>query len=394
MKNGLKIIYLEKTSNSVCIEVNVRVGSNNEDESVAGISHFIEHMLFEGTKRRPDSFQISNEIEKLGGDLNAATSNDRTFFYTRVPNKHFDIALDVISDIITGPLFDAEKIEKEKNIVKDEIKLVNDQPRYFQWILFQKALYRDHPAGRPIYGYTRAIEELDREKITEYYSKYYNPDNMTIVIVGDVGDVFSKVEKRLSSTKGPKTKEQEIEVEKLHTEPVTKELKKDTLQAYSILGYITVNRKHKDSYVLDVIRAVAGRGQSGKIFNEIRTKRGLAYDVGVYHSPNSDFGFFAVYVNTNKKNLEKVKEIIIKELIKLKKITPEELLEAKTFLEGDFLLQSEDNQKLADMLAFWDQADSAESAMEYVKNIKKVTKEDISRVVDKYFKNHTVAVIY
>ncbi len=394
LPSGLKIIHVPRDSGTVCIEMNVRVGSNDEPRDVAGISHFIEHMLFEGTKRRPGSFEISNEIERLGGEFNAATSNDRTFFYTKVPAKHFDIALDIISDIITNPLFDEKLIEKEKNIVIDEIKLVNDQPRYFQWVLFQQALYRGHPAGRPIYGSIKAIEEIDRRKTVGYYEKHYRPKNMTLVIVGNALGVFEKVRKSFSSFTGKSPLQKKLSPVRNLSKPVTRKTRKDTLQAYSILGYNTVSRKHEDSYALDIIRAVAGRGQSGTIFNEIRTKRGLAYDVGVHHNPSTDFGFFSVYVNTNKKNLDRVRDIIIRELRKLKKITPKELRDAKTFLEGEYLLQSEDSQKLADQIAFWDQAEKAGSAMKYVSRIRKVTQKDVARVIDRYFKNYTMAVIY
>ncbi len=394
LPNGLRVIHVPRDTGTVCIEMNVKVGSNDETAGIAGISHFIEHMLFEGTKRRPGSFQISNEIERLGGEFNAATSNDRTFFYTKVPAKHFDIALDIISDIITNPLFDSKLIEKEKNIVKDEIKLVNDQPRYFQWVLFQQALYRGHPAGKPIYGNIAAIEGLNRRKTMEYYQKHYRPGNMTLVIVGNVPGVFEKVRKSLSSFSGKPPIVKNLQQVRSIPKPVIKKTRKNTLQAYSILGYNTVARKHEDSYALDVIRAVAGRGQSGKIFNEIRTKRGLAYDVGVHHNPDTDLGFFSVYVNTNKKNLDKVRDIIIRELRKLRKITPRELHEAKTFLEGEYLLQSEDSQKMADLIAFWDQADTAGSAMKYVSRVKKVTAKDVSKVINRYFKNYTMAVIY
>jgi predicted Zn-dependent peptidase len=393
LDNGLKIIYKKKRANSVCIEVNVKVGSNNETADEAGISHFIEHMLFEGTKKRANSYLISNEIEKLGGDLNAATSNERTFYYCKVPNKHFEVALDVISDIIINPEFKEEFIEKEKKIVIDEINLVNDQPRYYQWVMFEKALFVNHPAKNPIYGKKEVIESLTREKIVDYYSRYYLSNNMTIVIVGDVDDHINHIKKKFDKiSKGDLQKKKEI-IEPKQTTDIKKEEFKDILQAYTIIGFKTVPRNHKDSYVLDVIRAILGRGQSGKIFNEVRNKRGLAYDVGVYHSPSTDFGFFAVYANSNKEHVEKIKEIVLAELEKMKDVTSLELKEAKTFLEGEFLLEYEENNKMADLLAFWDQMGDVNSAFDYVDKIKKITAKDIKHVIEKHFKHHTMTVI-
>jgi len=150
LSNGIKVIQIPASNDICCVFLNVKVGSNHEPAEIAGISHFIEHMLFEGTKKRPDSFAISNEIEKYGGELNAATSNERTFFYAKVPAKRFGLALDVISDIACNPIFSDKLIEKEKGIVVDEIKMINDQPRFYQWILFESTLFQKHPAQYPI----------------------------------------------------------------------------------------------------------------------------------------------------------------------------------------------------------------------------------------------------
>jgi len=394
LDNGLRVIFLRQPSNTVTIEVNVKVGSNNEKKSQQGISHFIEHLLFEGTKNRPDSFKISNEIEKLGGELNAATSNERTFYFVKVLNKHFDIALSIISDIIQNPLFREDVIEKEKHVVIDEIKLVNDQPRFYQWVFFQSTLYKKHPAKNPIYGKISTVQNTDRSMILDYYQRHYLPNNMTVVVVGDVDDVFSKVTDAFSGLKKNELAQLSIENEPRQPAPIVKMVKRDTIQAYLILGYRSALRREQDSYVLDVIRAILGRGQSGKIFNEIRTKRGLAYDVGVLHNPSTNFGYFAVYINTGKDKIVKVRDLVLVELEKITNISDLELKEAKTFLEGEHLMQTEDTQKMADILASWDQAGDFALVDSYVKNIKAVTREDITRVAEKYFKNYTMTVIH
>ena len=176
--------------------------------------------------------------------------------------------------------------------------------------------------------------------------------------------------------------------------PMIKIEKKKILSSYIVLGYKTPTRLQKESYVLDVIRAVLGRGQSGKLFNEIRAKRGLAYDVGVQHEPSTDYGFFAVYLGTDKKNISIAKKIILEEFSKLKNISEKDLKEAKDYLEGEFLMQNEDNFHMADKLAFWELIKDASLAKEYLKKVKKVKKEDIARVVNKYLnKNYTMAVI-
>jgi predicted Zn-dependent peptidase len=392
LQNGLKVIYEHKDSNAVCILASVFAGSNSEEPRIAGISHFIEHMLFEGTAKRKDSFAVSNEIESLGGDLNAATSNERTFYYIKVLNKHFNKAVDVLSDILFHPLFEPSILKKEKRVIIDEIKLVNDQPRYYQWILFQNTLFKRHPARNAVYGTIDTIDGLARSDVLGYYRSHYRPNNMVVVIVGNVPDVFSKVSAYFDAPAAVVPLIRAIE-EPPADKPVVKRIQRKTLQSYVVIGWKTPPRNHKDSYTLDVIRGILGRGQSGKIFDEIRTKRGLAYDVGVLHNPSTDFGYFAIYVNTNKKNIPSVQAIILDEIAGLKNATQTELNEAKTFLEGEFLLQAEDNQKLADLIAFWSQAVDGESVKDYLKRIKAVTAADISSVIKKYFKNHTMVVI-
>jgi predicted Zn-dependent peptidase len=392
LANGLTILHVPRDTDTVCIEVNVHTGSNHEAPACAGISHFIEHLLFEGTTSRPTSYAVSNEIERLGGEFNAATSNERTFFYVKVAKAHFRVALDVLADIIRNPLFDPKIIEKEKRIIIDEIKLVNDQPRYFQWVLFQNTLFHTHPAKNPIYGTESAIRGMTRQTIVDYYQKHYVPQNMTVVIVGSAVKTIDLIKRAFGGMQGT-TPPLLITREPAPTHHVQKTVHRKTLQSYLILGYQTVPRDQKDSFVFDVIRAILGRGQSGKIFNEIRTKRGLAYDVGVLHNPSTDFGYFAIYVNTNPKNIPEVKRIILSEVSKLTDVADKDLSEAKTFLEGEFLLHTEDTQKMADVVAFWEQSVHATSVQDYLKNIRQVSREDITRAIRRYCRYHTLTVI-
>jgi len=377
--NGCRLIHVPRQSSTCTVLVNVAAGSNNESDKIQGISHYIEHMLFEGTKKRPDSYIISNEIERLGGEFNAATSNERTYYYIKVASQHFGTALDVLSDITCNPLFGPGLLEKEKGIIADEIKLVTDQPRFYQWIFFQQKLYKKHPARRPIYGSIESVNAINRQNILDYYQKHYVGKNITVVVVGDTDNVKARVGKAFSSLAAGKPT-----FLPAYKEPAQKnesfEEKRNTAQAYMIQGYKTPPRNHKDSYALDVIRAILGRGQSGKIFNEVRNKRGLAYDVGVLHNPSTDFGFFAVYVNTHRENVEKVREIISDEIRKLSSVTDIELEEAKTFLEGEFLLQSDDTQRYADMIAFWAQCGKAADAQEYVDRIRGVDRNHVIAV--------------
>ena len=393
LENGLTLIYDRKPTKSAAIEILVKVGSNYESESLLGISHFLEHMIFEGTKKRKTSRDISNEIEKLGGEINAYTTTDRTAFFIKILNKHFERSLDILSDVLQNSVFDSKVIEKERKVILKEIDMVNDQPRFFQWILFQKNLFKRHPAKNPTYGTIGTMRKISRDDLLSHYKKYYAPNNMIISIVGNVKNIKKKIEKKFrnfNSRSIPKYKK----VFEFDNKSRSVVFKKKLNNSYMVLGYKTQPRVSKESFVLDLVLGVLGRGQSGRIFDEVRNKRGLAYEVGVNHEASVDYGYFAIYLNTDKKNIRKIKKIILKEFEKLKNISDKELNESKTFVEGQFLMENEDNFHLADKMAFWELIKDACFVKKYVKEIKKITKQDIAGVVNKYLnKNYTLAII-
>lgn len=390
LKNGLTVIFQKNTSDSVALEAMFKVGSNDEKPSILGISHFLEHMLFEGTKKRPDSIIIANEIEKYGAEFNAYTSSCRTAFFIKIINKRFDIALDILSDMIANPIFGKDKIEKEKKVILREIDMVTDDPRQHQWILFQKNLFERHPAKNPTYGTIETVKSITREKLSDYYKSHYAPNNMILSIVGNVNGIKPKIEKYfniLSPKKIPGKKEIK--------EPAQKQIKnfveKRKIQnSYIVLGYKTVPRLHEDSYALDVISSVLGRGQSGWIFDEIRNKHGLSYQTGVQAENESDYGTFAVYAGLDRKNIGKAKNLVLKQFKRLQKITKKELNEAKTYIEGHHALQTEDNFHKADDMAFWELIKDAGLSESYLKNIRKVTMSDVKKAARKYLnENYT-----
>ena len=393
LKNGLTLIEEKKDTASVSIVITVKTGSNNETKKILGISHFIEHMLFEGTAKRENSTIIANEIEKLGGDLNAYTSNEKTCFYIKVPKKHFDKALDILSDILQNPVFDKKSIEKERGIILKEINLVNDEPRFYQWILFQRTLFKKYPTKNPAYGTRAAVKKITRNDLLNYYKKYYPPNNIIVSVAGNIKNIKSRVEKAFNSEPKALPKAKKINEPKQNRIIIKKE-KKKILNSYMVLGYKTPVRKEKDSYTLDVIKALLGRGQSGKIIEEIRNRRGLAYEVNVLHESAVGYGYFAVYLNTDKKNIPLTIKIILDIFKKIKNVTNKEISEAKGFIEGQYILENEDTRELADELAFWQQVGSVNLQKDYIKNIRKVTKRDIIKAAKKYLtENYALAIV-
>ena len=382
LKNGMKVIEKRVPSESVVLQVLVKVGSNNEREGIRGISHFLEHMLFEGTIRRPDSRTIAAEIEDLGGQMNAYTTPEMTAYHIKVVKKHFGVALDVLSDMVLHSTFPNPFIEKEKKVIIKEIHMVMDDPRFYKWILFQQTLFKRHPAMHPTYGTIKDVSNTTRKELQAYYKQHYTPDNMTLVVVGDVGKLKSKIEKAFNQHKAVHKSQQLIQEVPFSSVRSSYE-KKNTKSAYTVLGFLVCKRKHKDSYAMDVIEAVLGRGQSGRAFETIRNKHGLAYEVGVRHELGKDHGYFAIFASTDKSAMELTKNLMLE--VFRTPITKKEFDDAQTFIEGSYVLENENTEERANEICYWDFIDDAKLADTYVKNIKKVKYEDVLRVQEKYF---------
>tara|TARA_Y100000034_G_scaffold136393_1_gene212570 strand:+ start:325 stop:1527 length:1203 start_codon:yes stop_codon:yes gene_type:complete len=392
LPNGLTIIYERKKRNSVVVEVMAKVGSNDEKPHEFGLSHFLEHMLFEGTKNRPTNREITNEIESIGGEFNAYTTNERTCLYIKVLKKHFSKAVELLADIIHNPLFKDEDIEKEKNIVLREIELINDEPSYYQWILLQKNLFSKHPCRNPTYGDKKVIKNLTREKVLDYFNRYYVPNNMIISVVGDLPNWRKEIAKRFVFKRGAKVKKVQTH-EPIAKKNVIKKEKKNISSTYTVMGFKTCPRTNPDICVLEVINSILGRGQSGRIFTELRSKRGLAYDVGSQNISEASFGYFAIYATIKKKNQELVKKLTLQELAKLQNVTEKDLKEAKNYIEGNYLLEMEDSQKTADQLLAWELVKDANLMKKYLRRIKLVTINDVKKIAKKYFNHYTMVVL-
>ncbi|MBI2667727.1 insulinase family protein, partial [Candidatus Woesearchaeota archaeon] len=308
---------------------------------------------------------------------------EATVYFITIPRKHFDTALDILADMLQNPMFDPKIIEKERKVILEEINLHTDDPKVYQWILFLKNLYEKHPTKNPIYGYRESMASITKNDILEYYNKYYHPNNMIISVVGNINNPLNKIKKSFNNKRN-KEEIKKISVEEPKNRYNIAKEKRKIMHSYLVLGYKVPNRSNKEFYALEVIRGVLGRGQSGKLFNEIRTKRGLAYMVSIVHNSSLDYGYFAVYVGMDKKNIEIVKELILKELNNLKNINNKDMEDAKTYLEGNYLLENEDNRKEAINLADWEMIKDYSLANKYIKNIKRVTKKDIIKVVEEY----------
>lgn len=391
LDNGLTIILDKKKCNSVVLEISTKVGSNNEDERTQGISHFIEHTIFTGTNKR-NSKEIARSIESIGGEMNAMTINERTSFYARVPSKYFDDALDVLSDCIINSQFRAEEIEKERNIILSELDIYNDMPTARQWIFFLSKLFKKIKAKNNVGGTKQTVSKITRNDILAFYKKHYVAKNMVISVVGNFDKkIEGKIVEKFKdlSNKEPEPREDIMEPKQNRKEEYVE--KKNIDHSYLVIGYKVPERNNPESYVLDVIRSIMGAGANSRLYEEIRLKRGLGYSVGSQYEGNKEYGVFASFVTTDHKNLGECKKILLEQYKKISDVTDQELHDAKKYIEGQFLLENEDNLKRADLISTFEVISDSSVIDQYIKNIDKVTKKDIKKVASKYFTDNYCA---
>ncbi|HLD02731.1 MAG TPA: pitrilysin family protein, partial [Candidatus Nanoarchaeia archaeon] len=354
-----------------------------------GIAHFIEHLLFMGTKNRTPH-EIVKAIEKVGGEFNAATTNDHTYYYAVVPKKHFNIALEILSDMIKNATFEDKYIGKERSVVFDEINMVLDDPKSYQWVLLEEKLFEKFPAKFPVYGSKETLKNVRRKELLNFYRKYYIPSNMIISVVGRVKDLRLELENKFRNFNGNSAFNRPIYNEKPVKDNILWKKELPTEQSYMTMAFRAVNRNHKDSYALDILETILGKGQSSRLFDQIRVKRGLAYTIAAYNNCHRDYGYFAISLATNKKNIENCKKLIFKEL-KLKKLSFKELADAKQAIEGNFLLKKESTRDAAEINSFWNL--SGGNSADYIKKIAKTTLEDVKKAAKTYFSQKHVMVV-
>lgn len=389
LPNGLTVYVKKVPGNGVTVNVTCKVGSVNEIDGQRGYSHFVEHMLFEGTTKRPDAEKIASTIENVGGEINAMTSNEVTTYYVKTLPKHCEKAIDVLSDMVMHPLFEESKVKKEAVVISEEIKMINDQPRYFQWLVFEKALFKGTPFALPVYGLTEDVMNATAESLRAYYVQHYGPENCVVTIVGNVSDeVYDLVSKYFGSWSG--TPSQFLSQNKLPKNTIqTITAQKAISQLYLIHGCVTPHIKTKEAAVFDIIEALLGRSQSGWINDEIRNKKGLGYDVGVSYETLHEFGFFAINVGTDVSKKDEVLSLIQKVLNRLQNVTEEELAIAKSYVEGRTLLELESTSRYADVLSYWIQVFGDDFTAEYLARVNAVTVKDIAEVSSRFFSEMT-----
>lgn len=376
LPNGMTIVFEKRDIPVVSVGFAVRCGGINETNHEKGISHFIEHLLYKGTPTR-NAKKIAEEIERRGGDLNGFTDENVTAFWCKMPSKHLGVALDVLSDMIKNPLFDAKEVEKERKVIFEEIKMRKDNPVVYIFDKIQSYLYKE-PFGTPLIGSYETMNSISREKMLKKFHEVYQPNNLILVVVGDTD--FEKIvefaEKNFGNKKG---KIQKLKIKKQNKSHV--EYRKGVDQANLIFAYHVPLSKNKKCYAAKVLSTLMAEGMASRLFHEIREERNLAYAVKGETEIAKDYAYNLIYVGTTKENVELVKKIILGEFKKLvKEFTERELKEVKEQIIGNFHISMEDSQSQMVNLLSYELDGNAREFYEFEKNISQVKLKDVKNL--------------
>jgi predicted Zn-dependent peptidase len=395
LPNGLRVITERMPHvRSVSVGFWIDSGSRCETPEQNGLSHFIEHMLFKGTKTR-SAVDIARSVDSIGGNLDAFTSKELVCFNTKVLDEHLPLAFDVLADLLLNPLFREEDIEKEKGVILEEIKMDADNPDYLVHEIFTSNFWKDHPLGKPILGTRESVKRFDHEMIFQFYSDVYSPQNLLITAAGNLhhSRLVDLVKERFSEFRRdgaamPQSKPS------THARIALRN-KKELEQVHLCLGVPSYPVSHEDRFSCYVMNTLLGGGMSSRLFQNIRERQGLAYAVFSELNPYRDTGCLSIYAGTSVESAGKVVESIVKEFRDLKenRIPADEIRRAKDHMKGSLMLSLESTSSRMSNLArqeiYFKKFFTLDELGEC---IEKVTEDDVQRVAREFFEPKSIAL--
>ena len=388
LENGLTIIGEEiPYVKSISLGVWINAGSRIEDEEISGVSHFIEHMLFKGTRNRT-SKQIASEIDNLGGQINAFTSKECTCYYVKLLDSHIDIGIDVLSDMILNSKFNEDDLDKERSVIIEELKMYEDSPEDLAYDLLTENIYKHDPLGMNIIGTEESLNRLKREKLLDYFNKYYVPNNSVIAISGNFNfdEIINKIEEKF---KVWKKRDVNVDIKKAEFKSCFLTKNKDIEQVNLAMSLEAVPLENdKEVYALAVINTVFGGSISSRLFQKIREEKGLVYSIYSSQSLYRKCGELGIFASMSNEHLKEVYESIIEEIKIMKKyyLTDQEIKESKEQLKGSYILGLEStSSRMMSIGRSLLLNNKVESTDDILKSIDNVDRETVKIVIDKIF---------
>lgn len=400
LKNGVRLITVPmKDAVTTTVLMLVETGSNYETKDIGGLSHFLEHMCFKGTTRRPTAYDVVIELDSIGAEYNAFTSQEYTGYYAKAHSKHLPTILDVVTDLYQNQRFEAAEIEREKGVIIEEINMYEDMPQRKVHDVAAEALYGDQPAGRSIAGTKETVSAMTRENFVSYVKDHYVASSTIVVVAGafDEKTIKKEVEKAVSSLRIGTKKDKEKVIEK-QKEPKVSLKQKTSDQTHLILVARSFPILDEKNYTLDVMAGILGRGMTSRLFQLLREKMGVCYYVRAENDPSTDHGTFQISAGIDTRRVEEVVSVLVKELRRLvdEPVSKEELAKIKEYIAGKMFLGLESSDSFAEYLGFQEVFHKPlKTPEEVLAKIQAVTADDIQRVAREIIRsgNLTLAMV-
>lgn len=392
LKNGLRLVTVPMKDNpAVTVLVMVEAGSKYETKETNGISHFLEHMVFKGTTRRPKATDIARELDGLGADFNAFTSEEYTGYYAKVDRRHLDMALDIISDMYLNPLFPEDEIKKEKGVIIEEIRMYRDRPDRAVHEAFGELLHGDQPAGWTVLGPEKNIRSFNRENFVNYRKEHYVASSSIVVVSGSFNEkeVAKKVEKIFDKIPND-PKKGKLKVKELQKIPQIKVVAKKTDQTHLVIGLRTFGVSDKRIPIMRVLATVLGRGMSSRLFSKMRDELGICYYIRASHNVSTDHGDLTISAGVDTTRVEIAIENIMMELSRFKNelVSSAELKKAKDYMAGTTMLNLETSDAKGEYVGLQEiQKKDIKSPEKLIEEVQKVTAEEIRELAREFFVN-------
>jgi predicted Zn-dependent peptidase len=394
LSNGIRVVseYIDHVR-SISIGIWVKCGSRYEDQATNGAAHFIEHMLFKGTKKR-SAFEIASAIDSVGGMMNAFTGKELTSFYIKIPDYHLPMAVDLLADIFTNSSFDEKEIIKEQSVVLQEINMTEDSPDDYIHDYFEGVFWNGHPLGFPVLGTRSLVASLNRKTLLSFFDARYGGDNLVLAAAGNLKhDEFVDLVSKTFGSIPAKTINPQINKPAVSSRVAI--LKKDLEQAHMIMGVLAPSAVSPERYSGFLLNAILGGSMSSRLFQEIREKRGLAYAIHSFVSPYMDAGILGIYAGTGEERVPVVINLILEELKRLRNelLTEKELAQVKELIKGNFLLSMESTDSRMIRLAKNEISFGRHIPEDdVIASVDAVTAEDVRNIAFKIFKAGAISL--
>ncbi|MCD6359077.1 MAG: insulinase family protein [Dehalococcoidia bacterium] len=390
LKNGLRLITSSMPHlQSVCISIFVKSGSRYETREESGVSHFIEHLCFKGTEKRPTSRDISTAIDEVGGVFNGGTDRELTVYWCKTASTHFPLAVDVLADILLHSKFNPQDIDSERRVIIQELDMQMDSPHQRVHMLINELLWPEHPLGREIGGTKETVTKISRQAMTGYAKQHYTPDNIVISIAGGITqeEALLQVEKVFGDWDCHGDRIIFLPANDIQQEPHLYIEQRKIEQSHLCLAVPGLSDTHPDRFALDLLNTILGGGMSSRLFTEIRDKRGLAYAISSYEEHLSDTGSMTIYAGVRPDNTAATITAILKEMRgMMEQIPKSELTKAKEQLKGQILLRMENSSSVSAWMGGQELLKGKILTVNDVGNaIDAVTAADIQRIAQEVF---------